>query len=1063
VTYLKRLSGKKLNIGTLQSFTKDLKEAALQSAKKFKSSVTVHLGTCGIASGADAIRNEMLELIEKYGAGDDVGYYESGCAGFCSREPMVTIQQNAKDPVIYHSLDVEKLGKIFDRHIIKGEIVKELEPITRESELFAFYRYQVPRVMHNRGKIDPFRIEDYLKNDGYHGLAKALNMESDMIVRAICDSGLRGRGGAGFPAGRKWQLCKDAKSQSGEKYIICNGDEGDPGAFMDRNLLESDPHSVIEGMLIAALAIGSSKGYMYIRAEYPLAIKTVSNALEQARATGLLGENILGTGFDFDIEIYQGAGAFVCGEETALIQSIEGKRGMPRPKPPFPANQGLYGKPTLINNVETLANIPLILLNGAEWFKSIGTEKSKGTKIFALTGAVNYVGLVEVPMGISLKDIVYKIGGGVKGTKKFKAVQIGGPSGGCLPEKYLETPVDYEKVKEAGAIMGSGGMIVLDEDTCMVNLSRYFMDFIQEESCGQCTPCRIGTRRMLEILERITRGQGLISDIEKLETLGLAIKETSLCGLGKSAPNPVLSTINYFREEYLAHVVRKICPAVECKEIISSACQHTCPIDTEAQSYIALIGQGRFKEAFDVIIKDNPLPSICGRVCHHPCQAKCEAGKWGEPVEIRSLKRFASDYAIKSGTYPETMQAIPEQANGTKRKKVAIIGSGPAGLMAAYKLGIAGFDVTVFEELEVPGGGLAVFIPDFRLPKEMLSIDIEGIKNAGVKIRTNTKIGRDILFEKILKDYKAVYIATGAHNSRKLGIENDNARGVVSATEFLKDVNLKKPVKIGRSVGVIGGGNSAVDAARVAARLPGCESVTIIYRRTIKEMPAFEEEVKSLIEEGIEVKFLTAPVRVLTEKGILTGLVCQKMELGELDESGRRKPVALKGSEFMVPLDMVIAAIGEYCNPGFLGQDTKLEVTKYGTIKVDTETFQTNIKGVFAGGDAVTGPATVIQAMGAAKTAAEMMEKYLNGKPVKREYSLTRPSIYVPPSVLSDEAIDKLSQYVPCCPPDREAAGAFKESSVTMTDFQAVKQAKRCVRCDLETEQGKMLLKKASI
>ena len=1008
----------KLNKNTFEELRLKLKNESETLSKNGKFKITVHLGTCGIASGADSIKTEIEKLLAGMGSGKAV-FGVSGCAGFCSREPMLTIEKAGMPPVVYHSLDVEKVQTIFDRHIMHGEIAAALEPIIEGSDLSAFYHFQEPRVMRNRGKIDPFKIEDYIANDGYAAFVKALDLSSDEIIKTVADSGLRGRGGAGFPTGKKWELCKKSVSPSGIKYIVCNGDEGDPGAFMDRNLLESDPHSVIEGMLIAALAIGANKAYMYVRAEYPLAIKTLNSALQQARQYGFLGENIFGSGFGFDIEIYQGAGAFVCGEETALIESIEGKRGMPRPKPPFPADRGLYGMPTLINNVETFSNIGQIILRGSEWFASIGTAASKGTKIFALTGAVNYVGLVEVPMGITLRDIVFKIGGGIKGGKKFKAVQMGGPSGGCIPEKYLDTLVDYEKVKETGAIMGSGGMIVLDEDTCMVNLSRYFMDFIQEESCGQCTPCRIGTLRMLEILDRITRGEGQLQDIEKLEKLGLAIKETSLCGLGKSAPNPVLSTIKYFRSEYIAHVREKRCPAVECREIMSSPCQHTCPIGTEAQSYIAYIARGRYREAFDIIVRDNPLPSVCGRVCHHPCEAKCEAGKWGEPIMIRSLKRFAADFAIKSGVYPEALNtAVKQPQEDTKSEKVAIIGSGPAGLMAGYRLKAFGYDVTIFEELEKAGGGLAVYIPEFRLPKKILELDIQHIKSSGVEIKTGIKIGRDISFDKILKDYNAIFIATGAHKSKKLEIPGENIEDVISATEFLKNVNLGKPVNIGKSIGVIGGGNSAVDAARSAARIDGCEHVTLIYRRTIKEMPAFEEEVKALLEEGIDIKFLTAPLKVISENGRLKGVECIRMELGEMDESGRRRPVAVKDSEFIIPLDTLIAAIGEYPDLSFVSEKNKVATTGWGTVSVDTETYQTNIKGVFAGGDVVSGPATAIEAMAAGKIAAEMIDKYLSKKPLIQNYSVTRPSIYVPPIEVYGADISGADKSVLSCAAD---------------------------------------------
>lgn len=561
VRSLNKISKKELN----DIRDKTIKESTLNDFDK-KYRITVHLGTCGIASGADIIKASVEDKINRLSI-KNIIFTTSGCVGFCALEPMLTIDSFDKESVTYYSLDEAKVEKIFEHHIGKGEIAADLEPITKKSKLYDFYKFQESRVLRNRGRINPFNIDDYIANYGYQGLLKAIELNnSDEIIKIVSESGLRGRGGAGFPTGKKWELCRKATSASDIKYIICNGDEGDPGAFMDRNLLESDPHSVLEGILIAALAIGSSKSYIYVRAEYPLAIETLTHAIKQAKGYGLIGENILGSKFSLDVEIYEGAGAFVCGEETALIKSIEGKRGMPKPKPPFPANEGLYGMPTLINNVETFSNIPQIIVNGSEWFNKIGTSTSKGTKIFALTGAVKNVGLVEVPMGISIRDIVYKIGGGISGENEFKAVQIGGPSGGCITEEFLDIPVDYERVKEAGAIMGSGGMIVLDEETCMPDLARYFMDFIQDESCGQCAPCRIGTRRMLEILEAITKGKGERGDIEKLEKLGKAIKESSLCGLGKTAPNPVLSTIKYFRGEYEEHIeTRKSCERLHVK------------------------------------------------------------------------------------------------------------------------------------------------------------------------------------------------------------------------------------------------------------------------------------------------------------------------------------------------------------------------------------------------------------------------------------------------------------------------------------------------------------------
>jgi NADH-quinone oxidoreductase subunit F len=1038
-----------------------IKENALGSKdKRFR--ITVHLGTCGIASGAEIIKDAVEEEVKKR-SNKNILFTTSGCVGFCILEPMLTIEQFNCEPVIYHSLDAEKVKKIFDFHIDRNEIVSELEPIVKDSVLYDFYRYQEPRVLRNRGKIDPFKITDYIARDGYQSLAKAIEINNpDQIIKTVSESGLKGRGGAGFLTGRKWELCKKAVSPTGIKYIVCNGDEGDPGAFMDRSLLESDPHSIIEGMLIAALAIGSSKGYAYVRAEYPLAIRTLNHAINQAREFGLIGENILGSNFDFDIEIYQGAGAFVCGEETALLRSIEGKRGMPKPKPPFPANEGLYNMPTLINNVETYSNIPQIILNGPSWFNSIGTETSKGTKIFALTGAVNNVGLVEVPMGISLRDIVFKIGGGIKNGKKFKAVQIGGPSGGCIPERFLDVPIDYEKVKEAGAIMGSGGMIVLDEDTCMVDLSRYFMDFIQDESCGQCVPCRIGTKRMLEKLDSITRGAGEGGDVEKLVKLSNVIKETSLCGLGKTAPNPILSTIRYFNDEYNAHIMQKKCPAVVCREIISSPCQHTCPIDTKAPTYISLIATGRFEEAFNIILKDNPLPSLCSRVCHHPCESKCEAGKWGEPISIRALKRSATDYALRAGIYPAESKKEEQKISN---QKVAIIGSGPAGLVAGNDLANVGYNVTIFEKMPVPGGVPALHIPGYRLPKDILNKDIENIKNAGVKIITNTKIGTDMPFEEILRDYKAVFIATGAHKSKKLNIPDEDAGGIKDALELLSDINLHKKIDLGKRIGVIGGGNVAVDAARTAARIKGCEKVILIYRRTEAEMPAFREEIEALKDEGIETQFLSAPARIITLNGKLKGVECIRMELGGIDESGRRKPVPIKGSEFIINLDNLLVAIGEEPDVSFIKETSDIKTSSSNTIITNPETLATNMKGVFAGGDAVNGPATIIEAMMHGRIAAQMIDRYLQGKKLIREYAVTRPPMYLPPiELISQESGEAIAAEEPSLSLNNLFknfdSDNFDSDNLNLIEEAAIKEARRCLRCDLETEDGKRAVKR---
>ncbi len=528
-------------------------------------------GTGCRASGSDAVKAALKEELERQGLEQEVRIVETGCNGFCAQGPLAIVQPEG---IFYQKLDPEDIPYLVEEHFLKGRPVEKFfykeqagaETIPVMGDI-PFYARQELIVLKNRGAIDPENIDEYIARDGYLGAGKALlEMTPEEIIAEVKTSGLRGRGGAGFPTGRKWEFAR--KSEGGVKYVLCNADEGDPGAFMDRSVLEADPHAVLEGMIIAAKAVGAHQGYIYCRAEYPLALRRLDIAIHQAREYGLLGEDILGSGFGFDLDVYRGAGAFVCGEETALMHSIEGKRGMPRPRPPFPAQEGLWKRPTVLNNVETYANVPQIIHNGGDWYAGIGTETSKGTKVFALTGAVQNIGLVEVPMGTSLREIIFEVGGGIPKKRKFKAVQLGGPSGGCVPESHIDTPVDYESIAKVGAIMGSGGMIVMDDRTCMVDMARFFMDFIQEESCGKCTPCREGTRRMLEVLNRITQGRGEPGDIELLEELSGMIRDSALCGLGQTGPNPVLSTLQYFRDEYEAHVYEKRCPAKRCPELL---------------------------------------------------------------------------------------------------------------------------------------------------------------------------------------------------------------------------------------------------------------------------------------------------------------------------------------------------------------------------------------------------------------------------------------------------------------------------------------------------------------
>lgn len=985
------------------------------------------------------------------------------CRGLCSMSPTLVIQPLG---ILYCKVKVEDVPTIFDETVIGGRVVKYLqyqEPqeiaVLPQFKDVAFSAKQIRIALHNCGIINPDSIDEYIARDGYRGLGKVLTeMSPEDVIKEVKESGLRGRGGAGFLTGQKWEFCR--RSPGTVKYVICNADEGDPGAFMDRSILESDPHSVIEGMAVAGYAIGARQGYIYCREEYPLAIARLQRAIEQAHEYGLLGENILGTTFSFDIELKGGAGAFVCGEETALIASIEGRRGEPRPRPPFPAVSGLWGKPSNINNVKSYAMTPQIILKGAKWFASIGSPKSPGTAVFALTGKVANTGLIEVPMGIPLGDIIFDVGGGVPKGKQFKAVQTGGPLGGCLPASCLNTPVDFDSLQEAGAVMGSGGMIVVDDDTCMVELAKYFLTFAAAESCGKCVPCRIGGQRLLEALERITTGKGSRADLKVIRQVSEHMMSSSLCGLGQRTPGPIMAALRFFEEEFREHIDEKMCRAGQCKPLVRAKCINTCPAGVDTPAYLALVAQGRYEEGLKVHRERNPFAMICGRACPAFCESKCRRGEIDDPVAVRQVKRFMADEAGKHPWIPEPI-GTPAQRAENARKKIAVIGSGPAGLTAAVRLAQRGYKVTVFEKLGAPGGMLSWAIPEYRLPRDILFFEIDNIRRAGVEIQCNKALGRDFTIDSLMKEggYSAVVLAIGAHKSRQMGVPGEDKKGVINGIDFLREVATENTMKAvgqkargnvpdlkGKSVGVIGGGDVAIDAARVALRL-GAKEVHVMYRRTGDDMPAthLPEEIEGALHEGVRFHTLVAPVEILGQDHV-TGIRLQRQRLGEFDNSARRKPISIEVENYTVNVDYVIPAIGQTPDLSWV-KHAQVEATRGQTFAVN-EAFATNRPGVFAAGDAVTGAATIVQAIAQGNLVAVSVDHWLTtGKLEKPVYETPRHDV---------EACQDFARYaearrapVPRIPvQDRE--GNFREVEIGYDEKTAREEANRCLRCDLE-------------
>lgn len=1020
--------------------------------------ILVGMGTCGIGNGADLV----FSRIQKYIAENKVACQlkKTGCFGFCAEEPLVTLYQPGRPMLVYskvdekdavHIIDGLLKGKIYrkkilcridewDFHTAKVDFGKGYDDIPHWDEI-PFFKGQKKIVLRDAGLIDAEEILDYIAVGGYKALAKTLaDMQPADVVTEVLAAKLRGRGGAGFPTGIKWDIMR--KAEADQKYIICNADEGDPGAYMNRNEIESEPHAIIEGMLIGAYAMGASEGIAYVRAEYPLAVKRFKLAIEQATEYGLMGKNILGSGFNFNIEVVEGAGAFVCGEETALIASIEGKAGRPMPRPPYPAGKGLYGKPTNINNVETWCNIPVIIEKGSDWFKETGTEKSPGTKVFSLVGKVKNTGLVELPLGSTLEQFVFSIGEGTGTSKKVKAVQTGGPSGGCIPLEHFNTPVDYESLASLGAIMGSGGMVVMDQDNCMVDVARYFLEFNSAESCGKCTPCREGLAQALAILTKITKGQGTHEDLDTLELLSRTIKDTAICGLGQTAPNPILTTLRYFRYEYEEHIREKRCHAGACESLYMALCENSCPLHMNIPGYIELIKEDRIEDAFELSLRDNPIPGTIGRICHFHCQMRCRRDQLDEPVSQGEIHRYLADTMYKLGKENDIYSKLIKEKLPSTGKQIAIVGAGPAGLTAAYYLVRLGHAVTIFDALAEAGGVVRFGIPQYRLPKSVLQKEVQFIKKLGVQFKFNQKLGDNLSFDSLKNEYDAVYMAIGAWKDIDLNIPGENAKGVFAGTEFLKDLALGKMPKLGQHVVIIGAGNVAIDAARSIWRLG--KDVTVVYRREKGDMPANAAEIFESEAEKINYHFLAAPNEIIADaKGKVQALKVEVMSGGSIDASGRRRPVST-GKFQEIPCDSIILAVGERVDSTYLN-NAGLEITKDGRLIIDPFTFQTSHPNIYSGGDAVTGPSTAAEAMGMAKKAAESIDLALMKE--KRFHLLFREFQYknvIPlnPKVSPKNKSGKLSV--------KERIGNFQEVEIGYTGEQARNEVERCLRCDVK-------------
>jgi NADH-quinone oxidoreductase subunit F len=1042
-----------LDIGAFNA----IRETGLARLMPVVPRITVGMGTCGRGNGAEGLYHAFAEAIDRTGM--DVVLAGVGCFGSCYCEPLATVRLPNSPLVMLRGVQANDARRILN-DMAGGNItpdlvyckVQEWDHITSHLRYghaypevpswdeVPFFKGQKKIVLRNCGFINPDEIEEYFGVGGYQALYKVLiDGRPEAVIEQIKSSKLRGRGGAGYLTGNKFEFL--AKAKSDQKYIICNADEGDPGAYMNRNEIESDPHSLLEGMIIGGYVTGATEGIIYIRAEYPLAVHRLERAIEQAREYGMLGENIFGRGFNFNIEVVEGAGAFVCGEETALIASLEGFAGRPRPRPPFPAQKGLWGRPTNINNVETWYNIAPIVTKGAAWFSETGSAKSSGTKVISLVGKVQNTGLVEMPLGTPLKTYIYDVGGGGVSGRQVRSVQTGGPSGGCIPQEMFNTPVDYESLSQLGSIMGSGGMVVMDEDNCMVDVARYFIEFTHSESCGKCVPCRVGLNKSLRILNRVTEGAGTMHHLELLDDLSRYMRECSLCGLGQSAPNPVLTTLRHFREEFEDHIVAHRCQAGVCEELALSPCENSCPLHMNIPRFLQLYKEDRLEDAFEAVIMDNPLPASTGRVCQHPCDNRCRRQTMDSAVNMREVHRLIADSILLTDRFEAIVQRILSRQLDPTGRKVAVIGAGPAGLTAAFYLSMLGHEVTVYDSKPSAGGMLAYAIPEYRLPKSALKREIELIERTGVKFIFDVRVGTDISLNELDDRYDSVFISIGTWKESWVYEPGTELKGVSPALHFLESTARGEAIGVGSRVAIIGGGNAAIDAARTVLRRGG--EATIIYRREKRDMPAIVEETHAAEEEGAKFIFLAAPHRIIgDDQGRVKAIEIVRTRLGEFDSSGRRKPV-LTSEIQRFDCDGVLFAIGESVDLDF-ARASGLRLKENGTIEVDRFTLATSRPRFYAGGDVITGASNVSNAMAFGKRAARSIDRSLMEADRWKE---------IQPEIEYDQIAPKEPSPSPrhCGHEISPSLRSRSEIEVVtgLTSEEALDEANRCLRCDL--------------